>query len=695
VNHFFIKIQSTSEQKGVRQILQTSLRNRALAFLCIFGLVAQSAMPALAQEPQTPQTKPPDSPASLDKNAPVAPKPAIASTAASDIPFDQMMQTSHNPFDAYRGKTVPLPSMANSVRLSSLMHDGKLYLSLRDAVDLALEDNLDMVIARYNLPIAQMDILRTQAGGQTRGVNTGVVSGTPGGNGGGSGVGSGAGGTSGGAGGAGAGASGLVQSTLGTGTAVSNYDPFVQVTSYVDHLTQELPNQVQLGVPVARQNTILGNFAYSEAFPTGGSIQAVWNNNRQTTNSPNNAFSPQFTSFMQVYLQQQLLAGFGTGPNLRFLHIARTNQKISDIAFRAQVIATVTQICDVYWDLVNAYDIEQVSERSVAFATETLNTSRKQFQLQAIPQMDVLKAEGEEATREQDLTVARTNLQLQELYMKNAITRSLDDPVLEEMPVIPTDHVDMETQAINEPVQEMIATALKNRTEVQENMLDLQNRELSRKTARNALLPSLSAYAFISGTGFAGTQNPLIPPDPTVPVPAPTAFGTSIENALNYSSPEYQVGFQLGIPLRNRIAKADQYRTELEYRQSQVAGEELKKRIRIEVRSARYAVEQGASRVAAARKARDLAATTLDIMQKEQKLGAGSNQQTLTSEHDLAVAESALVTAETGYEKARVDLRRAVGSVLDEYGITLETSRKGELSGAVTRSSTASVPSGH
>ncbi len=441
MNHFFIKTQgrlTNRRESGCSINHGNSLAIGPSHFFASSALSHSLRCLRLRRINKLPQTKPPDSPASLDKNAPVAPKPAIASTAASDIPFDQMMQTSHNPFDAYRGKTVPLPNMANSVRLNSLIRDGKLYLSLRDAIDLALEDNLDMVIARYNLPIAQMDILRTArlvqqyaasipASSQARLAATGA----------GNGSGSGAGGTSGGAGGAGAGTGGLVTSTLGTGTAVSNYDPFFQVTGYVDHLTQELPNQVQLGVPVAKLNTILGNFGYSQAFPTGGSIQAIWNNNRLTTNSPNNAFSPQFTSFMQFYAQQQLLSGFGFGPNLRFLRIARTNQKVSDIAFRAQVIATVTQICDLYWDLVDAYDIEQVSERSVAFATETLETSRKQFELQAIPQMDVLKAEGEEATREQDLTVARTNLQLQELYMKNAITRSLDDPVLEEMPVIP------------------------------------------------------------------------------------------------------------------------------------------------------------------------------------------------------------------------------------------------------------------
>jgi outer membrane protein TolC len=628
------------------------------------ALLLLMANGALAVEPVTP--------------AAAAPAQTTLSTAAPaprNIPFDQLLRPSRNPVNIYRGRAVAQPSLANSARLDSLVRDGKLYLSLRNAIDLALENNLDLVIARYNLPIAQMDVQRTRAGGSVRGVNTGVVSGTPGGAGVGvfgGGAGAGAGGTSGGAGGAGAGASGLVTSTLGTGTSVSSFDPYLSATAYIDHTTQLLPNQTLYRVPVIHENTILGNFTYAQAFPTGGSLQMAWNNNRQTTNSPNQTINPQLQSYVQVYLQQQLLAGFGLGPNLRYLRIAKTNQKVSDIAFKAQVIATVTQICDLYWDLVSAYNEEQVGARSVEFARQTLETSRKQLELQAIPEMEVLKAEGELANREQDLTVSRTNLELQGLYMKNALTRSLDDPILQEMPVVPVDHIASRIEPIAEPVQEMIADALRNRSELQESSLVLQNSELSRKTARNALLPTLSVYGFYAGTGFAGAPNSA-----NSPGSSSTGYGAALENALNYSSPEYQAGFQLSIPLRNRIAKADQYRTELEYRQSQVYLEELKKRIRIEVRNARYALEQGASRVEAARKARDLARRSLNIMQKEQKLGAGSNQQTLAAEHDLSLAESALVTAETAYEKARIEVRRSTGSVLEEYGISIADAKAG------------------
>jgi len=650
----------TPQVKALKNTPGTSIGTRILAGAAILLLNVNMAF-AVEADSNTPQ-----------QNA--AQATATVQTPHQQVPFNEMLHHSYNPFDAYRGKTVSAPSMANSVRLNSLIRDGKLYLSLRDAIDLALENNLDLVIARYNLPIAQMDILRTKAGGVVRGVNNGVVSNTPGGAASGGGTGSGAGGTSTGSGGAGAGAGGLVTSTFGVGTNVSSYDPLILAKAYNDHYTQLLTNRSIYGVSTYRQNENLANMTYEQSFPTGTYFEADFNNNRQTANSPNNTLNPVINVQTQFILSQQLLAGFGTGPNLRYLKIARTNQKISDIAFKAQIIATVTQICNIYWDLVNAYDTEQVGERSVAFATETLDTSRKQLALQAIPEMDVLKAESEVATRQQDLTLARTNLELQELYMKNAITRSFDDPVLQEMQVVPTDHLAAQIQQDATPVQQSIDAALKNRTEILQNALDLSNRELTRKTARNALLPQLSVYGYYAGSGAGGTPNPDFTGGT---VEAPSDYWGTFQNAFNNSSPDYQVGFQLQLPLRNRVSKADQYRTELEYRQSQVYAEELKKNIVIEVRNARYAVEQGASRVAAAQQARDLAQRTLDIMQQEQKLGAGSNQQTLSAEHDLSVAESALVTAQTAYEKARIQLKYSTGSVLEDYGISINDAKTG------------------
>src|SRR5579862_1656450 len=374
--------------------------------------------------------------------------PPSAPQPTTRVQFD--MPKSHNPLNAYSPDTVPEPELKNSSRLDQLVRDGKLYLSLKDAIELALEDNLDLAIARYNLPIANTDILRTRAGGFFRGVNTGVVQGTPGGGVGGFGTGApgaGAGGTTGGAGGAGAGASGLVQSTLGTGTAVSSYDPLINLQGGEEHQTTPLANRQIYGVPLLQLNTGQVNAAYTQSFATGTSINFSFSNARQTTNSPFFNLSPSLTSQFRFQFQQELLAGFGFGPNLRYLRIAQNNKKISDIAFKDQVIATVTQIENIYWDLVSAYEQTQVNEQSFSFAQQTLDNARKQLKLESVPAMDVMRAEAEVSKRDQDLTIARTSLQLQETLMKNAITKSLDDPVFEAMPVVPTDK--METVAVH------------------------------------------------------------------------------------------------------------------------------------------------------------------------------------------------------------------------------------------------------
>jgi outer membrane protein TolC len=576
------------------------------------------------------------------------------------------------------------PVLTNSPRLDRLIRDGKLYLSMKDAIDLALENNLDLAIARYNLPIADTDLLRTKAGGSFRGVNTGVVQGTPGGGIGGFGAGApgaGAGGTTSGAGGAGAGASGLVQSTLGVGTPVSSYDPTLSVNMGIEHLTLPQSSEVLYNVPSLQLNTAQVNALYSQAFSTGTTVSFQFNNSRQTTNSPEIFLSPALNSYYRFTFQQQLLAGFGFGPNLRYLRIARNNKKISDIAFKDQVIATVTQIENIYWDLVNAYEQARVNEQSLAFANQTLGNARKQLQLESIPEMDVMKAEAEVSRQDQALTVARTNLQLQESLMKNALTKSLDDPTLGEMPVVPTDRMQTDDTEANasEPILDLIAEGLQNRPELLETDVDLANRQISRKAARNALLPSLSLIGFYGGSGLAG----LVPPDVSVTSTVPTDLGGSWQNAFNNSSPDYFVGFNLNIPFRNRVAKADQYRSELEYRQASLRKEQLRKQIRIEVRNAQYALEQSRARVDSARKARDLAERTFEITKKEQDLGSGSSYQTMTAQRDLSVAELDLVTAMTTYQKAKIELDRTTGTTLEHNGVLIEDA----VNGTVTASS--------
>ena len=617
----------------------------------------------------------------------------IGGASAQQLPnYSKPLGFALNPLAPFTPQNVPPPVVSNTPRIDQLTKDGKLMLSLNDAIALALENNLDLAIARYNLSIADTDILRTKAGASVRGVATGLVQGTPGGGVGGFGTGAqgaGAGGTSGGAGGAGTGASGLVQSTLGVGAPVPSFDPVLTSNLSIEHAAFPLSNTVTTGVNSLQQNTGTANFFYQQAFATGTSFTVGFDNARQFSNSLFTSLVPQVNSNFRFSLQQSLLSGFGIGPNMRFIRIARNNREISDVAFREQVIATVSQIQNIYWDLVSAYEDEKVKERSLSLAEKTLSDNRAQVKLGALPPIEIMRAESEVATRNQDLIVSQSNLQLQQLLMMNAVSRSLDDQTLASAQVIPSDTMDVPEQEPVVPTQDLVNDALQSRPELAQARIDLVNREITKKAARNALLPQLDLVAWYGGSGLGGLQNASATcGNPGAPSPGSciepgtiprSGFYNAFASLVHNDFPDYAVGFNLTIPLRNRAARADQIRSELERRQAQMRLQQLENQIRIEVRNAQYTLQQNRARVEAAKKQRDLAQQNFEIEQKKHTLGASTSFEVLQTQRDLAVAESNLVTAMASYEKSRVELDRSTGLTLNHSGISLQDAETGNV----------------
>lgn len=590
---------------------------------------------------------------------------------------------SHLPnfFAPYTPGQVPEPRVANSGRLDSLLRNGRIMLSLEDAIALALENNLDLAIARYNLAIADTDVLRAKSGNSVRGVATGLVQGTPGGGIGGFGAGApgaGAGGTSGGAGGAGTGASGLVQSTLGTGAPLESYDPILVASMNIEHSSAPQSNIVTTGVSRFQQNSGIANFSYSQAFATGTQLMLDFNNSRATNNALFSTLVPEIRSDFRFTFRQHLLSGFGLGPNLRFVHIAKNNREISDVAFRNQVVATVVQIENIYWDLVSAFETVRVNEQSVALAEKTVSDDRAQVKIGNLAPIEVTRAESELAQRREDLLIAQTQLQLQQLLMKNAITRNLSDRVLASAPVIPTNLVALPAQEPVVPVEDLIQDAFVHRPELVQTRIDLTNRDISRKGARNALLPTVDFVAWYGGSGLAGVQNPLNTEVPPLSIPT-TGFTNAFTQLVHTDFPDYAVGLSVNLPIRNRGAQADQVRSELEYRQAQMRSLQLQNQVGIEVRNAQFAVEQNRARVDTARQARDLASQTFDIERKRFALGASTSNDVLHRQRDLAQAESTLVNAMSAYAKSRVELDRSTGSLLSRYGIVLDEAESGNV----------------
>jgi outer membrane protein TolC len=266
--------------------------------------------------------------------------------------------------------------------------------------------------------------------------------------------------------------------------------------------------------------------------------------------------------------------------------------------------------------------------------------------------------------------------------MKNALTKEIDDPALADMPVVPLDREGPQNDNEGKPVDGLIAEAEKNRPDVAADQISMQIAESSLKSIKNSLLPALSLYGEYAGSSTGGPLNPNCGLGSNCTTSLPTDFPGILKNSFNYSSPEYQVGFKLIFTLRNRIAKADQFRAVLEFRQDQLTFEQQKKNIRFDVRNSQFALQQARARVDSARKARDLAQKTFDITKQEQQLGAKSSFDTLSSEHDLAVAESTLVSAQAAYEKAKVDIDRATGETLDRMGVSIDDARSGVVSRA-------------
>jgi outer membrane protein len=606
---------------------------------------------------------------------------ALVATAQNLVDYSK--PASHFPYfvGPYLAHQVPPPSFGNTPRVETLLKNGKLRLSLPDAVTLALENNLDLAIARFNLSIADTDIMRAKAGESVRGVATGLVQGTPGGGIGGFGSGApgaGAGGTSGGAGGAGSGALGLVQSTLGTGAPIDSYDPIIVAGMSIDHATFPQSSTVLNGVQSLQQNAGVANFNYAQGFATGTLMTLEFDNDRITSNSLFGILSPELDSRFRFTLRQHLLSGFGFGPNLRYVHIARNNREISDVAFRGQVIATVSQIQNIYWDLVNAYEDVKVKERSLELAEKTLSDDREQVKIGAIAPMEVMKAESEESARSQDLLLSQNGLQLQELLIKNAITRNLSDPTLASAAVVPTDTMSIPEKEPVTPIQDLIGDAQAHRPELAEARMDLNNREITRKATANAMKPNVDFVAWYGAYGLAGLENAGYNGPPVGPIP-PSGLGTALSALFKNNSPDYAVGLNVTIPLRNRGAQADQIRSQLEYRQAQLHLQQLQNQIGIEVRNAQFALLQNRSRVEAARKARDLAQQTFDVEQKKKALGASTSNLVLQADRDLAQAESNFVEAMSTYEKSIVELDRATGLTLAHAGIEIEEAVRGEV----------------
>ncbi len=586
----------------------------------------------------------------------------------------------------YQAPVIAPVDLTNSQRVRGLLRAGNIYLSLSDAISLALENNLDIELQRYNLPIAATEILRAKGGGVTRGILYSLAEAPVG---------------------VGGPASPLVTTAasgnLPAGTVATNpselgvlneaplnltlngtipyssgplipiYDPALIGTLNWGHQSIPQTNGVTTGTSVLNTDTTNANAGYAQGFSSGTAVNVGFNNQRSSLNSMRTSYNPFTTSNLGLTVTQPLLRGFGISVNRRYIRIAENERKIADLLFRQQLITTVYGVVRLYTDLVALYEDVKVKEETLGLAEKLYSDTKAQVDEGTQAPIELTRANAQVFALRQELINSRGLQEEQEAVIKTVITRrGVGAPDIQSARVIPTDSFPVPDSDNLRSVPDLLADAAQNRPDLQQAGVQITNNELFLKGSRNGLLPQFDIVGTAQNNALAGEVNPLLggtasPPDPQFI----GGYGSALEQLAARRYPSYSIGVQLNLPLRNRIAQADVARDELQVRQSQVRFQQLQNQAQLEVEDALIALRRARSSYEAAVQTQGLQEESLKAEQAKFEVGASTSFFLIQYQSFLAQARSTVVAARSAYLKSRAALQRATGTILDENHVSM------------------------
>jgi outer membrane protein TolC len=651
--------------------MMTQLARPLMATLLAGMLAVGTFSPAYAQDAvQAPSGEP--KPAN-------SPSPSIA-LGSSKYQFTRGPKGFPNLIAPYYPIAIPEPGTSNTPKLEQMIHEGKLELTLQDAVELALANNMDIVVARYNPWFADTDILKTEAGGTGRGT---------------------------------AGAS-FPFSTANI--PFLSFDPLITGTLLFDQIAVPVNNPFlagtgTAGVSAVSAHTAEYNFAVSQGFSSGTTINLAWDNTRSSS-SALNFFNPAVQSSLYLTISQQLLNGFGFFANRRNILISRNNRKIADLAFAQQAITTVTNTINTYWELVYARLNVDVQQQAVTVAEKLYNDNKKQLEIGTMAPLDVTRAESELATDNQNLIVARTAQLQQEQNLKNAISKDPLAANFVNVQIIPTDRPTPPEAIEASSFEDALREAFVKRPDLQEQFYNVRNADIDARATRNALLPiatingrygsqGLSGNSAIAGASVTTAGSPIVgstgqpmtvldsagnPVEVFVPNVTSTVagthqdgFGAAQSQIFHNNFPDYSVYMNLQIPIRNRSAQADNQRAILTARQQQAVMQQLKNAALLDVRNTYIALVQDRARVEAAGKARELQRQTFEAEQKKYQLGASTVYNVILTQRDFITAQGTELRALADLVEAKANYERAIGRTLEVNRVTIAEGKSGNV----------------
>jgi outer membrane protein TolC len=575
----------------------------------------------------------------------------------------------------------------NSGRLDSLMRAGNIYLSLQDAIALALENNLDIEYHRYDRRQAETDQLRASAGqllrfsggGIRAGFNSassGVLAGT----------------SALGGGGSSGGQNGILSgfTIQAAGSSIPNLEPLAFVSWQGSHQTRPLTSSVSTGTNYLISNAHSLNYGVQKSFITGTRVTANISQQSLAQNAPANSYNPSLSGNAEISISQPLLQGFGIATNKRAITISKNNLTVADLNFRLQVIATVKNVIDLYWDLVSLNDNLHAKQRSLEIAQKLYDDNRKRLTIGAIAPIDIVQAEAGVQTAQLDQRQASAQVLQQELILKSALTRTgVDSSSFMDAHIVPTDAIQVpESEAIR-PIQDMVAEALSHRSELRVSQINMENSRINMKGVKNAMLPGLDVFVDMQNNALAGTVNTLAIPNGTDGLPlfgrAPANsyflgnWGTVFGQLLGRNFPTYSAGFNLNIPLSNSAARADMIKNQLDYRQAEIDAKQAENSVRLNVVNARISLEQARAAYETAVKARKLQEQTFAGTQRKYELGTATFTDVALLQRDVVTSQSAENNALNGYIKARNNLDLVLGQLLEVNNVDIKEAYQGKV----------------
>jgi len=573
----------------------------------------------------------------------------------------------------YLAPTTPPVRLNNSSRLGSLIRAGILYLTVQDAIALALEDNIDLESARYNPLIAAWNLERSQAGGALPGVpsaagQAGSVANGQGVAGSQAAAGVGNGGSGGGAG------SGGNATISQIGPIAQTLDPSIQESSVFSHITTPEANATQSVTSVLVDTTHVHTASLQEGFLTGGSVTLSYSDHYLEENAATDVFNPTSAPNLGISVQQNLLRGFGIGVNQRTINVNKINLQTSDLSFKTQVIDTVANVLIQYYGLAADYEDLRAKQSALDTAQRFFENTRRQEELGALSQLDVITAQSQVASSQNDLVTSETNLRQDELQLKNVLSRTgVTDRALASARIVTLDRITIPDTDDLAPLEDLVKQALANRADLAVQKAGITTAEISALGTKNGVLPTLTAFGGESLAGLAGTA------PRNLNLPLVGGFGTALAEVFRRDFPTQRVGVYFQAPIGNRQAQADYGIDQLQLRQTQLATEKSINQVVVDVSNSVIAVRQARVRHEAAAKNRELQQKLLDAEQRKFLLGASTPYNVTQQQRDLAVAAATEVSSLASYVAARMSLDQTLGITLEANHVSIDEARSGKV----------------